>query len=339
MARVSVILPTYNRAQFLDEAFASIAGQTYQDWELIVVDDGSTDETRATVTRWLPKFSQPVKYVWRENGGAYAARNTGLDNATGDFLAFFDSDDLWLPHHLERCVDAFAARPELDWVFAACRSVDAAGNLVDPTTFEVNGRPRQFLSLHTEAVGDLKVIRDSRVTRYHLESGLYSGLQNSVIHRRVFDGQRFWEDYRVVEDALFLARALARKIRIAYFTDIHVIYRIHDSNSSGSAAGASTESLLRIYREHVRGLERLGDAAPFDAAERAELRRSLSRHYFWHIGYACCWRSGDVEGALEAYRTGLRLNPYDAAKWKTYLLAVARSLARRTFGAHVGPRA
>jgi glycosyltransferase involved in cell wall biosynthesis len=329
MPAVSVILPTYNRARFLDEAFASIVAQTWQDWELIVVDDGSNDETRAVVERWRPRFSKPFTYVWRENGGAYAARNTGLDHATGDFVAFFDSDDLWLPHHLERCASALAANPELDWIFAACRSIDASGNLVQPTTFEMNGRSRLFLSLRTKNVAGLKIINDPKITEYHLAEGLFAGLQNSVIRRRVFDGHRFWEDYRVVEDSLFLARALARRIRLAYFTDIHVIYRIHDANSSGSVAGGSREGLLRIYREHVRGLARLENETAFSAAERAALRRSLALHYFWHIGYVCCWEAGDSVGALEAYRAGLRLTPFDVLKWKTYLSALGRTFLKR----------
>jgi glycosyltransferase involved in cell wall biosynthesis len=204
MPAVSVILPTYNRARFLDEAFAAIVAQTWQDWELIVVDDGSNDETRAVVERWRPRFSNPFTYVWRENGGAYAARNTGLDHATGEFMAFFDSDDLWLPHHLERCVNAFVANPELDWIFAACRSIDASGSLVQPTTFEINGRSRLFLSLRAENVAGLRIINDPRITEFHLAEGLFAGLQNSVIRRRVFDGHRFWEDYKVVEDFDYL---------------------------------------------------------------------------------------------------------------------------------------
>ena len=76
MPRVSIILPTFNRARFLPEAFASIRRQHFLDWELIVVDDGSTDETDAVVRQSLHDVTQPVKYVKQENQGAYGARNT-----------------------------------------------------------------------------------------------------------------------------------------------------------------------------------------------------------------------------------------------------------------------
>src|SRR5438105_13937181 len=91
---VSIILPTYNRAKFLPQALASIRAQQFTDWELIVVDDGSTDDTAAVVRGLATDITQPVRYVRQENQGPYAARNTGLDHAAGELVAFFDSDDL-----------------------------------------------------------------------------------------------------------------------------------------------------------------------------------------------------------------------------------------------------
>src|SRR6516225_5774559 len=98
---VSIVLPTYNRARFLPQALESIRAQTWTDWELIIVDDGSCDDTAAVVRRLAAETDRPVRYVWQENGGPAAARNAGLDLARGTYVAFFDSDDYWLPHHLE----------------------------------------------------------------------------------------------------------------------------------------------------------------------------------------------------------------------------------------------
>src|SRR6186997_2162819 len=112
---VSIVLPTFNRESFLAQAFSSIAAQEYPHWELIVVDDGSTDGTAAEVQRLIPTMPGPVKYVRQDNRGAYGARNTGCRHATGDYISFFDSDDLWFPHHLRRCVEALDAHADLDW--------------------------------------------------------------------------------------------------------------------------------------------------------------------------------------------------------------------------------
>ncbi|MCU1382481.1 MAG: hypothetical protein JWL71_1178 [Acidobacteria bacterium] len=334
MPRVSIILPTFNRARFLPEAFASIRHQTFSDWELVIVDDGSTDDTEAVVQLALQGIAQRVHYVKQENQGAYGARNTGVNHATGDYFAFFDSDDLWLPHHLDRCVAALGAAPEVDWVYAACRCVDAAGTVVAPTTFETGGGPRPFLSLHTRAVGDLHVIDDAGIVECQLTHGLYTGLQNALIRREVFRTERFWPEYRVVEDVLFLVRALLRGLRVGYLTDVHVIYRIHDGNSSGSAAGASRAALYRIRRESVVGLERIREEVPLTASQRRALQRALGRYYFWDIGYVCYLQEGDTAGAAAAFRKGLRLNPLDLKMWKTYLASIPRSwVSRLTRGA------
>ena len=93
----SVVIPAYDRAQLLGDALRSVLSQTEQDFEIIVVDDGSHDDPRSVVA----SFDDPrIRFIRRENGGGGAARNTGIDAATGRFVAFLDSDDVFLPHHL-----------------------------------------------------------------------------------------------------------------------------------------------------------------------------------------------------------------------------------------------
>ena len=94
---ISVIIPTYNCGTFIKEALDSIFTQTFTDYEVIVVDDGSTDNTREVVGHFLGK----VRYIHQENKGVSAARNTGIKNAQGQFTAFLDADDVWLPKKLE----------------------------------------------------------------------------------------------------------------------------------------------------------------------------------------------------------------------------------------------
>lgn len=108
MAKVSVIIPTYNRARFLKEAIDSVLAQTYQDYELIIVDDGSQDETAQIVKPYQDK----LKYIFVPHQGVSKARNIGIQEAKGEFIAFLDSDDLWLPKKIETQVAFFTFHPD-----------------------------------------------------------------------------------------------------------------------------------------------------------------------------------------------------------------------------------
>jgi glycosyltransferase involved in cell wall biosynthesis len=99
---VSVIIPTYNRLWAIKDAVKSVHRQTYIDYELIVVDDGSTDGTG----EWINKFASDAIYIWQENRGVSSARNSGIAVARGKYIAFLDSDDRWLPEKLTVQVEA-----------------------------------------------------------------------------------------------------------------------------------------------------------------------------------------------------------------------------------------
>jgi glycosyltransferase involved in cell wall biosynthesis len=110
--RVSAVIPTYNRAGLVGETVASALAQTRPPAEVVVVDDGSSDDTEQR----LAAFGDRVRYVRQDNAGVSAARNRGVREATGDLVAFLDADDVWHPRKLERQLAAFAARPELGLV-------------------------------------------------------------------------------------------------------------------------------------------------------------------------------------------------------------------------------
>ena len=110
---ISVIIPTYNRAHYLGEAIESVLGQTYGNHELIVVDDGSTDQTNDVVAA----FGDRVVLLRQDNRGTGAARNTGIARSSGGFLAFLDDDDVWVERKLSLQMQAFEAAPEIDVVY------------------------------------------------------------------------------------------------------------------------------------------------------------------------------------------------------------------------------
>ena len=105
--KVSIIIPTYNRAKLLSRAIKSVLDQTFKDFELIIVDDGSTDNTKGVVEEFQKKDSR-IKYIWQENSGAPAKpKNTGIRQARGEYVAFLDDDDEWFPKKLEKQIELF----------------------------------------------------------------------------------------------------------------------------------------------------------------------------------------------------------------------------------------
>jgi len=107
MVRVSVIIPTYNRAALVKEAIASVLAQNFRDYELIVIDDGSTDNTLEAIRPFL----KSLRYIYQKNQGVSRARNRGVKAAGGEFVAFLDSDDLWLKDKLLSQINFFESHP------------------------------------------------------------------------------------------------------------------------------------------------------------------------------------------------------------------------------------
>jgi glycosyltransferase involved in cell wall biosynthesis len=327
---VSIILPTYNRAAFLPQAFASIKDQHLTDWELIVVDDGSIDETKSLAAEFASRQHHPVRYTYQENQGAYSARNTGLDSASGKYIAFFDSDDYWLPNHLADCVGALEANADVDWVYGACRIVNAcSGKTVVDNTFYRNGKPRPFLNLRAARRGGLQLIQDPKAIHCAILHGLYCGLQNSVIRRTFFVNDRFHTAYRnEAEDQLVVIRGLAAGKRFGFFDKIHVVYNVHVSNSSASSLDGNTDRRVEVLRYVARGFEDLAKERILAPDDVQALRQRLGREYFWHLGYSQLWQNGRHEEALQCFRHGLGLCPWNLLFWKTYVLSLVRTLLR-----------
>jgi glycosyltransferase involved in cell wall biosynthesis len=125
---VSVIIPTHNRSSLLERAIQSVLAQTYPDIEIIIVDDGSTDDTYQVVSPYLrlpkTKIRYPVRYIYQPNKGAAAARNAAVEAARGQYLAYLDDDDLFLPEKVSAQVDKFHKNAQLGMVATAAYLVD-----------------------------------------------------------------------------------------------------------------------------------------------------------------------------------------------------------------------
>jgi len=123
--KVSVIIPAYNQGLYLKEAIQSVLDQTYPNFDLVIVDDGSTDDTAEVVHRFR---DQRIRYIYQENRGLSAARNTGIQHSDGELLTFLDSDDLFFPDKLEVLVAELEQHPEVGFVAGQAVLIDEYGN-------------------------------------------------------------------------------------------------------------------------------------------------------------------------------------------------------------------
>jgi len=264
---VSVVIPAYNYARYLPEAIGSVLAQTYPDFEVIVVDDGSTDETRAVVQR----FDDPrVRYVWQENQGLSAARNTGIRESKRAYVGFLDADDLWQPNHLAAAVAEFARRgPEFALVAGTSVRMDQ-----DKRELPTRIRPEQETQELTAADIVLK-------TRFMPSS--------AVVRRSVFaECGDFDRQLRSSEDRDMWIR-LGARYRLAHLSARTVLVRKHTSNMSRHADRMQRSMRTVLERAQELGIE------------------SSTHFFFWNQVWAifhfqCAWMLFDEGRRGEAVR-------------------------------------
>ncbi|MDR1958413.1 MAG: glycosyltransferase family 2 protein [Planctomycetaceae bacterium] len=156
--RVSVVMPAYNTAAYIAEAIESVIAQTFSGWELIVVNDGSTDETVKTVTPFLR--DKRITLLSKPNGGAASARNAGIRKAQADLIAFLDSDDYWLPRKLEKQLECFRTFPDIGVCGTGMVIIDPDSNVISLGTVpDFHGNPFPTILEHSLANMSTAMVR------------------------------------------------------------------------------------------------------------------------------------------------------------------------------------
>lgn len=249
---VTVVMPAYNSAAFIAETLDSVLAQTYPSFEVVVVNDGSPDtaELEQVLAPYLARHSGRVRYVRQENRGAGAARNLGLRMARGEFVAFLDADDLWLPAYLEEQLRFLRAGGyDLAYTDALLFGDSPQAGMTYMETAPSEG-PVTFLSL---VRGECNVITSGVMAR-----------RETVVEAGLFD-----ESLRNSQDFELWARLARRGARLAYQRKVLVRYRCHEGSLSGDARNRLARE-LKVMR-HIR------DAYQLSGGEREEIERVLVR--------------------------------------------------------------
>lgn len=196
---VSVIIPVYNGEKYLAQAIESALAQTFERTEVIVIDDGSTDGSAEVAWGFLPA----VKYCYQPNSGTGAARNRGIESASGDFFSFLDADDLWLPEKLSLQMPAFRDNPEIEAVF---------------------GHVRQFYSPDLDEADRSKIRCPDEITPGWLPYTM-------VIKKTAFFRVGMFEtNWKVGQDVSWIMRAKEMGLGTHMLPDLLYMRRLHKSN-------------------------------------------------------------------------------------------------------------
>ncbi len=288
---VSVVIATYNRARFLPETIDSVLGQRFRDFELIVVDDGSTDETQQV----LKPYGDRVRYFYQENSGPSAARNLGVRHARGEWIAIQDSDDLSAPDHLESLFAFAEKNPDCGMVFA--NGAYLGGPEHNRETIIPKDKSRR---LAQQGVRLLDLFEKSIV---RLQAALLSKTCLETIGGHD-------ESLRICMD-LDLAFRIFMRYPVAYLDKVVFLYRKHEGNIGRNQDLRLLEN-IRVIEKLVREFPQAGE----ELGTRRIAQRTAYRYYRLAKGR---WKAGDRDGAREAIRKASSLCPF-SLKYKLYQL-------------------
>jgi glycosyltransferase involved in cell wall biosynthesis len=294
LPRVSVIIPAFNTAEFIAETLDSVFAQTFRDFEVIIINDGSPDIRE--LEQVLVRYRGQIIYLKQENRGLAGARNTGIRYARGEYLAFLDSDDCWLPDYLASQLKLFEDTPLLDVVYSdALYFGDSA--LAGKTYMQIcpsNG-PATLQNLIRE---DCQALASCTVVRRQV----------------VVDAGLFDESFRCCEDYDLWLRILYRGGRMAYQRKVLGKYRSRPGSLSRNAMKMS-ETLAAVYEKTERTMD-------LPEETRASLKRQLNQaqaHFDLESGRNSL-AAGDFERAKDSLTKANKF--FQRAKLKIAILGL-----------------
>ena len=307
MPKISVIIPAYNVAPYIGETLESVFAQTFTDFEVIVINDGSPD-TRE-FERVLTPFRERIRYLTQENRGASAARNAGLRAALGEFVAFLDADDFWLPSYLEDQIAVIRER-NCDLV---CADALIVGESPDA------GRS------YFEAVMEAALPKE--VTFLDLLSGERSLITSGVLVRRehILEVGLFDEKLRNAQDFDLWLRLARRGSRLAYQPRVLLEYRARINSLTGDPINSHLRELLIFEKvEQSYGLtpEERAEVEPVIRKRTALVQYELGKLYLL---------PGDFARAREAFAISNSLRPSMKTRGALWFARLAPTLMRALY--------
>jgi glycosyltransferase involved in cell wall biosynthesis len=259
---VSVIVPVYNHERYIGAALASVLGQSVRPREILCIDDGSTDGSARVVEVIAREYSE-IRFWSRPNRGAHHTLNEGIDAAVGTYVAILNSDDVFHPGRLARCLAVLDARPNVDVVGTGIDFVDGEGRRIKNPWYEA------ACAFHREA-GDLGLAL--------VHANLLMTTSNVVARRAVFDDVGAFDDLRYAHDLDFFLNLVAKGKRLAMVRRPLIQYRFHGANTISEAHTNVRLEWAAVAAVFARRLQVGADRRRAGPEYQQKLREIMDRH-------------------------------------------------------------
>ena len=279
---ISVIIPTFNRENLIKDAINSVLEQTYQNFEILIIDDGSTDDTSDVVKSI---GDTRIKYIYQENAGVSRARNNGIENAQGEYIAFLDSDDFWHPEKLEKQATVLDQNSDADIVTNSSQYQTFQNDLI---CIKNNLAKNQ-----KEVISMMLLCQDM----------VYTGTPVLCVRKRIFEKSGvFDEEMRFCEDwDLFFRMALVGKVY--NIPEILTYVRSHKDNvTKTSSVNKFKEGKLRFLNKAFSN-----ELLPSDMLQ---LKKRAYSYAWWSFAYWALYKSKEYTIARECFWKTLKYNPF-----------------------------
>lgn len=294
--KVTIITPAFNAEQYLKKTIESVLSQTFSDYEMIIIDDGSTDATKTIAQEYIKRYPQKIKYIYQDNHGLSHARNTGIKAAQGEYIALLDSDDEWFPNRLEESVKAMEADPLCGLVHSNIMRIDTSNE-----PLEIPVREKQYLSG--------MIFKELLLRKAHIACPTVLFRKSCLETIGLFD-ESLIKDQLGCEDRDLWLR-LSRKFKICYIDQVLAYYRM----SPGSMS-RNRERMMKA-RSYVieKNVKDLPNADVLKKQAYAVIYKDLADEFLLE---------GDYEKARANYGQSLKYWPFSFFSLFNYLKSLIR---------------
>lgn len=301
MPKVSVIIPTYNRVDYLKEAIGGVLAQAFTDYEIIVIDDGSTDDTEEMVKNYMSTECK-IRYLHQERKGVSVARNAGIDAAGGEWVAFLDSDDIWREDKLQLQMSFVKKYNDVECIFTdfSCFPPENKEYFIFKE-YDNKKFKRFFSQAYWKVLSDCLYIQKKQLLPELLRSQAQIRLSSVMVKKSCLKGIRFDSELVMNEDIDFLIRVML-KCKVGYINRPLVRIRRH-----GECADIVAEKYDKTKSDlHFCGnlLKLLSSNEKLSAEETTAIRLVISRFYFDRGYYEYC--KGNTRDAKKYYFDAVR---------------------------------